>query len=46
MTTPDDTTPDTSPDTQADPQTHLDEDPVNRPDTEGGSTPAGPATDT
>ena len=48
--------------TQADPQTHLDHDPVNRPDTEddpahdagedegweseGGSTPDGPATDT
>ena len=30
MTTPDDTTPDT----QADPQTHLDDDPANRPDTD------------
>jgi hypothetical protein len=57
MTTPDDTTPDT----QVDPQSHLDHDPANRPDTaddpahdtgedegwesEGGSNPEGPATD-
>lgn len=33
MTTPDDTTSDTGPGTQGDPQTHLDTDPVNVPDT-------------
>ena len=41
-------------DPQADPQTHLDTDPANQPDTsadtatesEGGDTPSGPATDT
>ncbi|MCW2736281.1 hypothetical protein [Nocardioides sp.] len=38
MTTPDDT----APETHADPQTHLDTDPVNDPETDLAGTPGNP----